>query len=130
MALVKSTVTLLFIIGRYENGLQTTGLVRNGAYVSAAAGFDAGRFLGRNLWDRRYPVVDEERGIVLSMVRFGLKDGPKSQYVHGEQPHRRGVLFRQARIDSGSARGEVQCSRRLAPQWPSDYGPGRGGAGW
>jgi hypothetical protein len=49
--------------------------VRNGAYVSAASGFDAGRFIGSNLWDRRYPVVDEERGIVLSMVRFGLKDG-------------------------------------------------------
>ena len=63
---------------RCENGLQTTGLVRNdGAYVSAASGFDAGRFMGRNLWDRRYPVVDEERGIVLSMVRFGLKDGQK-----------------------------------------------------
>ena len=25
------------------------------------------------------PVVDEERGIVLSIVRFGLKDGQKSQ---------------------------------------------------
>ena len=35
--------------------------------------------MGRNLWDRRYPVVDEERGIVLSMVRFGLKDGRQSQ---------------------------------------------------
>ena len=55
---------------------------RHGArrrYVSAADGFDQGRFLGRNLWDRRYPVVDTERGIVLSIVRFGLKDGLKSQ---------------------------------------------------
>lgn len=30
---------------------------------------------------RRYPVVDTERGIVLSIVRFGLKDGMKSQSV-------------------------------------------------
>ncbi len=45
-----------------------------------------GAFLGRNLWDRRYPVVDAERGIVLSIVRFGLKDGSKSQSVgHVEQ---------------------------------------------
>src|SRR5690606_704778 len=43
---------------RYENGLQTTGMVRDGRYVSAAQGFDEGRFVGRNLWDRRYPVVD------------------------------------------------------------------------
>ena len=64
---------------RFENGVQTTGLVRNGAYVSAAQGFDDGRFIGRNLWDRRYPVVDQERGIVLTILRFGLKDGAKSQ---------------------------------------------------
>ncbi len=35
--------------------------------------------MNRNLWDRRYPVVDEERGIVLSIVRFGLKAGTASQ---------------------------------------------------
>ena len=44
-----------------------------------ARGFDEGRFIGRNIWDRRYPVVDEERGVVLSIVRFGLKAGAKSQ---------------------------------------------------
>lgn len=64
---------------RFENGLQTTGMVRNGALVSAAEGFDKGRFAARNIWDRRYPVVDTERGIVLSIVRFGLKDGLKRQ---------------------------------------------------
>ena len=64
---------------RVENGVQTTGLVRNGVYASAAQGFDEGRFIGRNLWDRRYPVVDQERGIVLTILRFGLKNGVKSQ---------------------------------------------------
>ena len=54
-------------------------LVRNGEYQSAQRGFDEGRFLNRNIWDRRYPVVDEERGIVLSIVRFGLKGGAQSQ---------------------------------------------------
>ena len=34
---------------RFENGVQTTGMVRNGAFVSAAEGFDKGRFIGRNL---------------------------------------------------------------------------------
>jgi hypothetical protein len=33
------------------------------------------RFAGRNLWDRRYAVVDEERGIVLTILRFGKVDG-------------------------------------------------------
>ena len=46
---------------------------------STALGFDKGSFIGRNIWDRRYPVVDEERGIVLSIARFGLKAGMKSQ---------------------------------------------------
>jgi hypothetical protein len=116
---------------RFENGLQTTGLVRNGAYVSAAAGFDAGRFLGRNLWDRRYPVVDEERGIVLSMVRFGLKDGQKSQSTSTANSRIVAEFF-------SVKRGLIQevhavlfnVPETLPPQWPADYGPGRGGAGW
>ncbi len=58
---------------RFENGLQTTGTLRDGVFNDTAKGFDEGRFMGRNIWDRRYPVVDEERGIVLSIVRFGLQ---------------------------------------------------------
>jgi hypothetical protein len=60
---------------RFENGAQFTGNVRNGVYTTAAAGFDTGRFIGRNLWDRRYAVVDEERGIVLTILRFGKVEG-------------------------------------------------------
>jgi hypothetical protein len=116
---------------RFENGLQTTGFVRNGAYVSAAAGFDAGRFIGRNLWDRRYPVVDEERGIVLSMVRFGLKDGQKSQSTATSNSRIVAEFF-------SVKRGLIQevhavlfnVPDTLPTQWPADYGPGRGGAGW
>jgi hypothetical protein len=60
---------------RHENGAHFTGLVRNGVYTTVATGFDRGQFLGRNLWDRRYPVVDEERGIVLVILRFGKIPG-------------------------------------------------------
>ena len=63
---------------RYENGWQTTGLIKDGKYESTALGFDLGNFSERNIWDRRYPVVDEERGVVLSIVRFGIKKGLKS----------------------------------------------------
>jgi hypothetical protein len=116
---------------RFENGLQTTGMVRDGAYVSAASGFDAGRFLGRNLWDRRYPVVDEERGIVLSMVRFGLKDGQKSQSVATANSR---IVAEYFTVKRGLIQ-EVHAvlfnvPDTLPPLWPADYGPGRGGAGW
>jgi hypothetical protein len=61
---------------RFENGAQFTANYRNGVYVTAMDGFDRGRFIGRNLWDRRHAVVDEERGIVLTILRFGRIDGP------------------------------------------------------
>jgi hypothetical protein len=120
---------LLVDTKRYENGLQTTGMVRDGAYVSAAAGFDAGRFLGRNLWDRRYPVVDEERGIVLSIVRFGLKEGAKSQSVATSNDRLVGEFFA---VKNGMIQ-EVHAVLFNLPDaepsvWPPDYGPGRGGS--
>jgi hypothetical protein len=120
---------LLVDTKRYENGLQTTGMVRDGAYVSAAAGFDAGRFLGRNLWDRRYPVVDEERGIVLSIVRFGMKDGLKSQSVATSNDRLVGEFFA---VKNGMIQ-EVHAVLFNLPDaqptgWPPEYGPGRGGS--
>jgi hypothetical protein len=63
---------------RFENGVQFTGTVRNGVYTTTLDGFDRGRFIGRNLWDRRYAVVDEERGIVLTILRFGKIDGAQN----------------------------------------------------
>jgi hypothetical protein len=113
---------------RFENGLQTTGFVRDGEYVSAARGFDAGRFIGRNLWDRRYPVVDTERGIVLSIVRFGLKDGAESQSVATANDRLVGEFFA---VKSGTIQ-EVHAVLFNLPDseptgWEPDYGPGRGG---
>ena len=63
---------------RFENGAHFTGTVRNGAYATAAAGFERGSFIGRNLWDRRQAVIDEERGIVLTILRFGKVDGAQN----------------------------------------------------
>jgi hypothetical protein len=119
---------LLPDVKRFENGLQTTGMVRDGAYVSAAAGFDQGRFVGRNLWDRRYPVVDTERGIVLSIVRFGMKDGMKSQSVATSNDRLVAEFFS---VKNGMIQ-EVHAVLFNLPDsqptgWEPQYGPGRGG---
>jgi hypothetical protein len=113
---------------RYENGLQTTGLVRNGEYQSAQRGFDEGRFLNRNIWDRRYPVVDEERGIVLSIVRFGLKAGTTSQSNVTSNDRLVAEFFA---VKRGYIQ-EVQAVLFNLPDaqptgWPRDTGPGPGG---
>jgi hypothetical protein len=113
---------------RFENGVQTTGMVRNGQYASTAQGFAKGSFLGRNIWDRRYPVVDEERGIVLSIARFGLKTGMKSQSAATSHDRLVAEFFA---IKSGLIQ-EIHAVLVNRPDdkptgWPPDYGPGRGG---
>lgn len=113
---------------RFENGVQTTGMVRDGAFVSAAEGFDQGRFLGRNIWDRRYPVVDAERGIVLSIVRFGLKDGAKSQSAATTNDRLVAEFFA---VKNGMIQ-EIHAVLFNLPDaqptgWEPQYGPGRGG---
>jgi hypothetical protein len=112
---------------RFENGFQTTGLARDGVYQDTSRGFDEGRFIGRNLWDRRYAVVDEERGIVLCMVRFGLKAGAKSQSISTANDRLVGEFFA---IKNGHI-SEIQAvlinmTDDKPTGWPTtDYGPGR-----
>jgi hypothetical protein len=113
---------------RWENGLQTTGLIRDGVYNSTSRGFDQGRFIGRNLWDRRYPVVDTERGIVLSIVRFGLKDGMESQSVATSNSRLVGEFFA---VKNGMIQ-EIHAVLFNLPEseptgWAPEYGPPRGG---
>lgn len=113
---------------RFENGLQTTGLVRDGKFVSTADGFHKGRFIGRNLWDRRYPVVDTERGIVLSIVRFGLKDGMKSQSAATTNDRLVAEFFA---VKNGMIQ-EIHAVLFNMPDseatgWEPDYGPEQGG---
>jgi hypothetical protein len=114
---------------RFENGLQTTGMVRDGQFVSAQSGFDAGRFVNRNIWDRRYPVVDEERGIVLSIVRFGLKAGAQSQSAATSNDRLVAEFFA---VKRGQIQ-EIQAVLFNLPDaqptgWPPDTGPGRASA--
>jgi hypothetical protein len=114
---------------RFENGLQTTAVVRDGVYQSAQRGFDEGRFVSRNIWDRRYPVVDEERGIVLSIVRFGTKAGAQSQSAVTTNDRLVAEFF-------AVKRGWIQEIQAVlfnlpdaqATGWPPDTGPGRGSA--
>jgi hypothetical protein len=120
--------TLLPDARRFENGVQTTGLVRNGVYASASEGFDKGRFKGRNLWDRRYPVVDTERGIVLSIVRFGLKDGMKSESAATANDRLVAEFFC---VKSGKIQESHAVLFNLPDAkptgWEPHFGPGRGG---
>jgi hypothetical protein len=63
-------------VRRVENGVDTTGVaVAGNPPMSAAEQFDLGFHAGRNIWDLRYPVVDEEYGVVMSFARFGMKTG-------------------------------------------------------
>ena len=102
--------------------------MRDGAYNDTNKGFDEGRFLGRNLWDRRYAVVDEERGIVLVMVRFGLKAGAKSQSAATSNDRLVGEFFA---IKNGYISHIqavlVNLKDEVPTGWPNDdYGPGKG----
>ena len=101
--------------------------MRNGVFNDTSRGFDEGRFIGRNIWDRRYPVVDEERGVVLSIVRFGLKGGAKSQSTATANDRLVAEFFA---IKSGYIQ-EIQAVLFNLPDekptgWPAWYGPGRG----
>jgi hypothetical protein len=55
-------------------GLDTPEGVASGG-TTAPQQFNAGMFESRTIYDRRFPVVDVERGVILSIARMGLKDG-------------------------------------------------------
>jgi hypothetical protein len=114
---------------RFENGLQTTGVVRDGVFNDTSRGFDEGKFIGRNIWDRRYAVVDEERGVVLAIVRFGLKAGAKSQSVATSNDRLVAEFFA---IKAGYIQ-EIHAVLFNLPDakptgWPADDGPPRAAA--
>lgn len=119
---------LLYDALRFENGLQTTGHFPDGSFRSAPEGFDAGSFVNRNLWDRRYSVVDEERGIVLSIVRFGLKDGMDAVNPVTSNDRLVAEFFQ---MKNGMIQ-EIHAVLYNLPDevpsvWEAEYGPGRGG---
>jgi len=93
-------------------------------FNDTAGGFDEGKFPGRNIWDRRYPVVDEERGVVLFIVRLGLKGGAKSQSIATSNDRLVAEFFA---IENGYIQ-EIQAilfnlRDAKATGWPADYGP-------
>ena len=115
-------------VKRIENGWQTTGMVRDGALVSANAAFDEGRFQGRNIWDRRFPVVDEERGIALSIVRFGMKDGPQDMPAGARSDRLVAEFFAvKAGMIAEIHAVLVNLDDAEPTGWEPEYGPGRGG---
>jgi hypothetical protein len=62
---------------RFENGLQTTNVSLGGRKpTTATEQFDMAQFKNARIYDRRYPVIDEEHGLVMSIVRFGRKLNP------------------------------------------------------
>ena len=77
---------------RIENGLATTNgssgvaldpnAPGNALSSSAPQQFNDGMFKNRTIYERRFPVVDVERGIVLSIARMGLKPGETSTPPH------------------------------------------------
>jgi hypothetical protein len=78
---------------RIENGTATSNgampEVRTGGpagtlNASATQQFDEGRFVSRTIFDRRFPVVDVERGVILSIARMGVDAG------QDEPPHWKG----------------------------------------
>jgi hypothetical protein len=72
---------------RYENGLKTTNVAfKEGKPSTAMQQFDEVAFPKARVYDRRYPVVDEERGIVLSIVRFTGKAGEKPRAPASKKP--------------------------------------------
>ena len=83
--------------------------------------------MNRNIWDRRYPVVDEERGIVLSIVRFGIKGGATSQSAVTSNDRLVAEFFA---VKRGYIQ-EIQAVLFNLPDaqptgWPPDTGPGAG----
>jgi hypothetical protein len=84
--------------------------------------------IGRNLWDRRYPVVDEERRIVLSIVRFGIKEDMQSQNAITANDRLVGEFFQ---VKNGMIQ-EIHAVLYNLPNeipsvWEAEYGPSRGG---
>lgn len=89
-------------MNRFENGTQTTNVSVNGGPVrSADEQLDQARFKGIRVTNRRYPVVDVERGIVLGIVLFrGGPARPTSETV--------GFIAEMFKINGGKLR-EIQA---------------------
>jgi len=89
---------------RFENGVQTTGVVRDGQFQTTQSGFDNGRFLGRKGGAKSQSVATANDRLVAEF--FAIKAG----YIQEIQA----VLFN---LPDDKPTG-----------WPAGYGPGRASA--
>jgi len=116
-------------VQRLENGYKTTDVAfQNNPPASAAEQFDTGFHAGRNIWDLRYPVVDEEYGVVMSFARFGLKAGvtPNRPAQAATRLVAEYFAIRKGQIWDIQA-AMVNRDEKLPSAWTPDYGPTRGG---
>jgi hypothetical protein len=116
-------------VPRLENGYKTTDVAfQNNPATSAAEQFDTGLHAGRNIWDLRYPVVDEEYGVVMSFARFGLKSGitPNRPAQAATRLVAEFFAVRKGQIWDIQA-VMVNRDEKLPSAWTPDYGPTRGG---
>ena len=83
---------------------------------------------GPQLWDLRYPVVDEEYGVVMSFARFGLKTGvtPNRPAQAATRLVAEFFAVRKGQIWDIQA-VMVNRDEKLPSAWAPDYGPTRGG---
>jgi len=73
---------------RAENGVTTTNVAIHGhGPLTIMQDFDEAHFKGMRILDRRYPVVDQEAGLVLALVRFGASSAsPPEMQKEGPAP--------------------------------------------
>src|SRR5690606_30402358 len=116
-------------VPRVENGVKTANVAIGGdPPMTVAEQFDLGLHAGRNAWHLRYPVVDEEHGVVMSVARLGLKTGAqplRSEHATGRLVAkffaiRKGLIWDIQGV-------MVNRAEALPSAWPPDYGPTRGG---
>jgi hypothetical protein len=112
---------------RVENGVQTTGNPRFGngtARCNSLEGFD----YIKNVRDRRFPVVDEQHGIVVAAVAFDIPGGQYPRMVDGKQTMRDYkprslLLFEAFKIVDGKIR-HIQATMRDMPLGaPTGFAP-------
>ncbi len=68
---------------RFENGVQTTGNPELKPSLGCEEGMQMFTYIPK-VRDRRYPIVDEERGLVFSIIMFDMPGVAKSAVVNGK----------------------------------------------
>jgi hypothetical protein len=103
-----------------ENGVQATNVVTpNHGAITAGEQFDRAIFKGTKIYDRRYPVVDRELGVVMALVRFHSSERqppPGSIAVRGDAEVCEIFAIEQGKIVEIQATW-IQPPQQLATPW-------------